>query len=104
MVNFLLKLWDLVTLRALVVPDVYSGACRCDLAVPPTYPCDSPKCNRGSDHGKAFWDTVASSGVTPEPPPLPPRPEVITVCTCFRENCKHSGDPNYWRNRLGRPT
>lgn len=54
MVWLLLKLVDIITLRALIVPDSYSGICRCNLNMPETFRCEHPQCRRDPTKGKRF--------------------------------------------------
>jgi hypothetical protein len=52
--QLLLKIFDLVTLRALIVPETYSGICRCDVNAPATFHCEHPKCKRNPTKGADF--------------------------------------------------
>lgn len=96
--KYLSRIWDAITLRALIVPDVYSGVCRCDVNTPATFSCDHPKCKRNLTQGADFVKAYRASDI-PEPPPLPTPPQAVVVCECFSDKCQHRTDPNHWSNR-----
>jgi hypothetical protein len=52
--NFLWRVWDVITLRALIVPDAFSGICRCNVNAPATFHCEHPKCKRNPTRGEEF--------------------------------------------------